>query len=150
MSGLSELTQVHLAFFFHMHTYSWCQIYYIVAGSSLFRVGMAGLQVLSDMAIMAGSLPPGWESWYAGLQNPPEVSSSSADTFWRSRREILRPNCRTEADCDALIALLRKVLVLDPTMRPTATEVLQNPWFPSDVATCGGASPTSGMAAGEV
>jgi serine/threonine protein kinase len=36
-----------------------------------------------------------------------------------------------ETDTDALIAFLRKVLVLDPASRPTATEILQDPWFKS-------------------
>ncbi|KAF8971371.1 hypothetical protein BDZ97DRAFT_1913862 [Flammula alnicola] len=55
-----------------------------------------------------------------------EISPSGADAWWASHREYLRQNCADEADTDALIALLRKVLVLDPTARPTAAEVLQD------------------------
>ncbi|KAH7927484.1 kinase-like protein [Leucogyrophana mollusca] len=103
-------------------------IYEIVAGSALFRgIGMTGL--LPQMVLMAGSLPPGWRSWYASLSNPPEVSPSGADAWWASRRGALRRNCIDDADTDALIALLRKVLVLDSAARPTAAEVLQDLWF---------------------
>ncbi|KAF8956779.1 kinase-like protein [Flammula alnicola] len=103
-------------------------IYEVVAGSSLFyRVGLTGLP--RRMAAMACSLPAGWQNWYAGLSDAPEVSPSAADAWWASRRERLRPNCADEADTDALITLLRKVLVLDPALRPMAAEVVQDPWF---------------------
>jgi hypothetical protein len=81
------------------------------------------------MAAMAGSLPLGWQNWYASLSDAPEVSPSGADAWWASHRERLRPNCADEADTDALITLLKKVLVLDPASRPIAAEVLQDPWF---------------------
>ena len=81
------------------------------------------------MAAMAGSLPPGWQNWYANLSDPPEVSLSGADVWWASRREALCPNCADEADMDALITLLRKILVLDPMARPMAVEVLEDPWW---------------------
>jgi serine/threonine-protein kinase SRPK3 len=88
---------------------------------------MTGLPL--RMAAMASSLPPGWKNWYASLSDAPEVSPSGADAWWASRREALQPNCADEADTDALIMLLRKILVLDPAARPTAAEVLQEPWF---------------------
>jgi len=78
---------------------------------------------------MTGSVPPGWKSWYTNLSNPPEVSPSIADAWWAKRRDCLRAGCVDEASTDALIALLRKVLVLDPALRPTAVVVLQDPWF---------------------
>ncbi|KAH7924444.1 kinase-like protein [Leucogyrophana mollusca] len=103
-------------------------IYEIVTGSTLFRgIGLTGL--LPQMVAMAGSLPPGYRNWHASLSNPPEVSPSGADAWWVSRREALRINCADDAAADALITLLRKVLVLDPMARPTAAEVLQDPWF---------------------
>lgn len=80
---------------------------------------------------MAGSLPPEWQTWYSSLTHPPIFSPSGADAWWESQREVLGPNCVDETDTDALIAFLRKVFVLDPTSRPTATELLQDPWFKS-------------------
>lgn len=81
------------------------------------------------MVSMASSLPLGWESWYASLADPPEISPRSADAWWAERRRRLRKHCTDDASADALVVFLRKVLVLDPASRPTATEVLQDPWF---------------------
>jgi serine/threonine protein kinase len=103
-------------------------IYEIVTGSSLFNGAGMGF-LLYGMASMADSLPPGWKNWYAGLPKAPEVSPSSADAWWASRRVALRRNCADEADTDALVALLRKMLALDPAARPTAAEVLKDAWF---------------------
>ena len=77
---------------------------------------------------MAGSLPPGWEDWYANLTDPPEISPTRADAWWVERWEVLRRNCADDASTDALITL-RKILVLDPALRPTTAEVLQDSWF---------------------
>ena len=37
------------------------------------------------MVTMAGSLPPGWEDWYANLTDPPEISPTRADAWWVER-----------------------------------------------------------------
>ena len=106
----------------------WAQIYEIVTGSSLFYgLGMSALPY--KMVVMTGSLPSEWQMWHSSLSNPPQVSLSGADAWWESRRKYLRQNCVDEADTDALITLLRKVLILDPAERPTAPEVLRDPWF---------------------
>ena len=107
---------------------SWTQIYEIVTGSSLFYgLGMSALPY--EMVVMAGSVPLMWQMWHFSLSDPPQVSLSGADAWWESRRKYLRQNCADEADTDALIALLRKVLVLDPAERPTVQDVLRDPWF---------------------
>ena len=36
---------------------------------------------------------------------------------------------KSSASVDGLVNLLKKVLVLDPALRPTAAQVLQDPWF---------------------
>ena len=77
------------------------------------------------MIIMAGSLPPEWEDWYANLSDPPEISPTGADAWWADRCTRLRPNCADDESADALVALLQKVLVVDPVSRPTAAEVLE-------------------------
>jgi len=81
------------------------------------------------MLSMANSLPLGWENWYASLADPPEVSPNSADAWWAERRRRLRKHCADETSTDELVALLRKILVLDPALRPMAAEVLRDPWF---------------------
>ena len=65
------------------------------------------------MVTMAGSLPPGWEDWYAKLTDPPEISSSAADAWWADRWEHLRPTCADDKSTDSLVTFLRGVLVVD-------------------------------------
>ena len=99
------------------------QIYQIFANGELFYwCSMSHLP--REMVTMAGSLPPGWEDWYANLTDPPEISPTRADAWWVERWEVLRRNCADDASTDALIIFLRRVLVLNPALRPTAAEVL--------------------------
>ncbi|KIM41261.1 hypothetical protein M413DRAFT_10909 [Hebeloma cylindrosporum] len=102
-------------------------IYEIIVGSPLFH-GRGISSLPHSMLAMTSSVPSEWKNWYANLSKPPEVSSSRADEWWESRRKVLRLKCVDEASADALTALLRKVLVLDPASRPTAAEVLQGTW----------------------
>ena len=80
---------------------------------------------------MAGSLQAGWEDWYANLADLPEISPTRADAWWAKHWKVLRGNCGDDASSDAssLITFLRKILVLDPALRPTTAEVLQDSWF---------------------
>ena len=82
----------------------------------------------SVMLPMADSLSLGWEEWYANLTDPPEISPARADAWWVERWQRLRRRCADDESTDALVTFLRKVLVLDPALRPTAAaEVLQDP-----------------------
>ena len=76
-----------------------------------------------------------WLPWRApchrdgriGMQNLtdlPEISPTRADAWWVERWEVLRRNYADDASTDALIIFLRRVLVLNPALRPTAAEVL--------------------------
>jgi serine/threonine-protein kinase SRPK3 len=117
------------SFFLSLTLISEVQVYEIVTGYPLFDVAsLPGL--LHRMAAMADSLPPTWLNWYSSLANPPEVSPSSADAWWQKRREEFRKCYADEASVDGLVNLLKKVLVLDPASRPTAAQVLRDPWFP--------------------
>jgi len=115
------------SFFLSLTLISEDQIYQIVTGYPLFDViTLPGL--LRRMAAMADSLPPTWLNWYSSLANPPEVSPSSADAWWQTQRERLQKRSTDEASVDGLVNLLKKVWVLDPASRPTAAQVLQDPW----------------------
>ncbi|KAG6901938.1 hypothetical protein C0995_006460 [Termitomyces sp. Mi166 len=105
-----------------------CCIYELVTGSSLFyRVSGHGLA--SRMVSMASSLPPKWQDWCATLPNPPQVSKDTSNLWWASEWRFIRSRCDDDAEADALVALLKKLLVLDPMARPTAIEVLDDPWL---------------------
>ena len=72
-------------------------------------------------------VPPKWEElWKSSGSRSLDMSP---DTFWAETRGALRKGCVDEEDLESLVTLLRKVLVLDPAMRPTAAEILRDPWF---------------------
>ncbi|KAF8899480.1 hypothetical protein CPB84DRAFT_1847692 [Gymnopilus junonius] len=100
-------------------------IFEIVVGSALFFMK----PVPYAMVEMADVLPPGWEIWHASLSNPSEVSPNSANAWWATCRERVCLACSDEADVDLSIALLKKILILDPTLRPSAAEIVHDPWF---------------------
>ena len=120
---------------FHFNSYTGAdrqyQIYDIFSYSGLLFKRLTMSYLPREMVTMTGSLPPGWEEWYANLTDPPEISPAGADGWWAQRWEILRRNCADDESTDALVTFLRKVLVLDPALRPTAAEVLKDPWFQS-------------------
>lgn len=82
---------------------------------------------------MTGFVLPEWQEWWDSLSKKrPEVLLHEADEWWAERRERILGICVNAEETDALIALLRKVLVADPAARPTAAEVAQDPWFLTD------------------
>ncbi|PPQ79232.1 hypothetical protein CVT26_000675 [Gymnopilus dilepis] len=107
-------------------------IYQIVAGYALFDdVDIPSLPFY--MLQMAGRspslLPPYWAAWLPRAGYPIDVSEESAERWWAERRENLRGGCRDDEDAEALVRLLRRVLVLEPGERPSAEEVLEDEWF---------------------
>ncbi|KAF8870261.1 kinase-like protein [Gymnopilus junonius] len=90
-------------------------IFEIVTGSPIFYLTSLPYAMLK----VADVLPPGWENWYANLSDPPGVSC----------RERVRRTCTDDADADMLSALLRKILALDPALRCSAVEIVDDPWF---------------------
>ncbi|KZT13125.1 kinase-like protein [Laetiporus sulphureus 93-53] len=104
-------------------------IYEIVTGAPMFHGdGMPALPY--HMSEMAGYVPSEWQSWRPDLT----ISPDQADAWWTSRKTQLRRGCVDDKDTDALVRLLKKVLVLDAAIRPTIAVVLQDPWFHDDAA----------------
>ncbi|KAL1757694.1 kinase-like domain-containing protein [Schizophyllum commune] len=99
-------------------------IYEIFTGSPLFRgVGLGGLP--KTMASMSATLPLEWKAWWASAPRP----GSSSDAWWTERRDRLRGACADDRGADALVDMLKRILVLDPAKRPSAAEIVQDPWF---------------------
>ncbi|EJD36082.1 kinase-like protein [Auricularia subglabra TFB-10046 SS5] len=108
-------------------------IFEIVAGSPLFYgVGLPAIP--SCAAKQAGYVPTAWQTWWATLAKPPDVSPAAAEEFWMEKRQSLRPHCSGDADVDELIRLLRRILSLEPAARPSAAEVVNDAWFVDDSA----------------
>ncbi|KAF8910432.1 kinase-like protein [Gymnopilus junonius] len=105
-------------------------IYEIVTGRALFDHAHMR-QLPKRMTEMAGSIPPGWLHWDTNTRGPEpdEVCSEAADKWWASRWGWIRNYCINDSDTDVLILLLRRILVLDAALRPTAEEILGDPWF---------------------
>ncbi|KAF5323707.1 hypothetical protein D9619_012935 [Psilocybe cf. subviscida] len=59
----------------------------------------------------------------------PEFMRLSEDEWWRERWDYLRRNCFDDADCDTLVTLLKKILVIEPSDRPSAATIAQDDWF---------------------
>ncbi|KAL1687450.1 kinase-like protein [Schizophyllum commune] len=99
-------------------------IYEIVTGSSLFHgVGVNGLPQCA--AAMSATLPPSWKTWWESTPRPPQ----NPDAWWTEHRARLRVGCASDEDAEALARLLRKILVLEPEMRPPAAEIVGDEWF---------------------
>ncbi|KIY68803.1 kinase-like protein [Cylindrobasidium torrendii FP15055 ss-10] len=99
-------------------------IFELVTGSSLCRgLGMSALPV--RMVEMTGTIPSHWQTWWNSLPRSP----LDADAWWAQRRNQLVSRCADERDGDALLSMLRRVLVLDPAKRPSSAEVCHELWL---------------------
>ncbi|VDB86858.1 unnamed protein product [Peniophora sp. CBMAI 1063] len=85
---------------------------------------------LLEMAQLAGSIPSSWNSYPAAKTlNSHDVSARSADDLWQRHRTALCESGLIDEDAGALIALLRRIMVLEPSARPSAAQILRDPWF---------------------
>lgn len=98
-----------------------------MTGVDLFGVGTDNM--LREMVTMAGYMPSGWKAWWDTQSYQCPISPSVADVWWEKRKNSLLRHGMDLENADAIVALLKRVLVLDPAARPTAPEVLQDPWF---------------------
>ncbi|KAL1744933.1 kinase-like domain-containing protein [Schizophyllum fasciatum] len=104
-------------------------IYEIIVGDHFFR-NITRRMVPKEAVEMAGCVPPQWQSWWDNDPYPVTLSGDP-DEWWSQpwHRKLFTDALASEEDADAAIALLKKLLSLDPQARPTCEEVLQDPWF---------------------
>ncbi|KAJ6569261.1 kinase-like domain-containing protein, partial [Mycena capillaripes] len=102
-----------------------CTIYQIAGGGHLF--GHIGTHILNDTAALCGGAPADWIAYLATL--PGKVRPKPADALWAARAEHLQRGGQTAEDARGLVALLRRMLVIDPMERPPASELLQDPYL---------------------
>ena len=106
------------------------QIYALLTRAPLFH-GIGHKALIERAANMAAYVPPEWQTWWDS--NDHLTLTDNADAYWLQSREYIREGCSDDEDTDAAISLLRRILALDPSARPSCEEILQDPWF-RDVA----------------
>ncbi|KZV61424.1 kinase-like protein [Peniophora sp. CONT] len=88
--------------------------------------------LLSEIVKLVGVVPSSWSAYpAANALRSSGITPASADHLWQEQRAVLWDVCSPEEDVDALIVLLRRILVLDPAKRPSAADILRDPWFSS-------------------
>jgi non-specific serine/threonine protein kinase len=60
-----------------------------------------------------------------GCFDDPEARSEPLETFFHNEK----PSDIDEAESSTIISLLRRILQYDPKKRPSAADILQDPWF---------------------
>jgi len=74
------------------------------------------------------------------------IGASHAFTYGASLEQTIQSRSKVDdSDAPGLIQLLQQILVLDPLRRPSASDLLNHPWFVgvSDVAILPGPAPES-------
>ena len=104
------------------------QIFETITGTTLFR--NISPSMLPERAVqMAGRVPSRWQAWWDS--KPREPLSGDPDAWWADpdQRDWIVNGCADEKDADAAIRLLKKLLALDSSSRPSCEEILRDPWF---------------------
>ncbi|KAJ7237295.1 kinase-like domain-containing protein [Mycena haematopus] len=107
-----------------------CTLLEIARGGPLF--GRIGSYLLDDIAAFCGGAPAEWIAHFATVPNkfrPRAYTPEVADALWAKREERLQRRGHTAEDARGLVALLRRMLVIDPMQRPSASELLQDPYL---------------------
>ncbi|KAJ7136987.1 kinase-like domain-containing protein [Mycena epipterygia] len=91
-----------------------------------------GSFILDEMAELCSGAP---DEWIQHLDSVPGYvsregyTSERADELWAACAERLEKAGQASAEARGLVTLLRRMLVIDPGGRATATELLQDPYF---------------------
>ncbi|KAJ7205978.1 kinase-like domain-containing protein [Mycena pura] len=104
----------------------------MAANAGLFWGCGIGSGLLVIMACHCAGAPEEWIQYFAALP----FTTECADTLWaeHAKHMVERGPGISEEDAEALVRLLRRMLVIDPKKRPSALELLQDPYFLAPVA----------------
>ncbi|KAJ6599404.1 kinase-like domain-containing protein [Mycena sp. CBHHK59/15] len=115
------------------HTDIWSlasTIHEIAGGSRLFSGYGLGAPLLGAMASLCGGAPEAWRQYLATVPDAgprTDYNTELADELWKEREERFRK--QGEEDAPGLVKLLRRMLVIDPKRRASASELLQDPYL---------------------
>ncbi|KAJ7199676.1 kinase-like domain-containing protein [Mycena pura] len=107
-----------------------CTIHQLMSGNPFCSRLGGGVRILRETAALCGGAPKEWQEYFASRPGAPLVVDYSieiADNKWKEREESFR--AQGEEDAAGLVKLLRRMLVIDPTRRPSASELLQDSYF---------------------
>ncbi|KZV66362.1 kinase-like protein [Peniophora sp. CONT] len=97
---------------------------------AIFNQSSSWHKQVCDMVELGGNVPSCWEGVHPDFESPELLAAANrSDEVWAKYRARMRTRCASEEDADALVAMLRRILVLDPAARPDAAEILLDPWF---------------------
>ncbi|KAJ7871800.1 kinase-like domain-containing protein [Mycena olivaceomarginata] len=104
-------------------------IYNLVSSNDLFALfGRPHGDILYKMMCYCGEVPDAWCERFTEDPFPPGVSGAAhADDLWNDVEQTFAE--RGVEDPAALVRLLRRMMVFDPSRRPTAAELLRDPYF---------------------
>ncbi|KAJ6508579.1 kinase-like domain-containing protein [Mycena sanguinolenta] len=107
-----------------------CAISQIAGGGLPF--GHSETHMLDGIATLCGGAPADWTAYFASVPDkisPRAYTPQAADALWATTMECLQRGGQTTEDAHGLVALLRRMLVIDPKERPSAAELLLDPYF---------------------
>ncbi|KAJ7469617.1 kinase-like domain-containing protein [Mycena latifolia] len=107
-------------------------IHEMAGGGLAFEWRGMGWRLLQRIVALCGSAPEKWLQYFATLSNDKpfqEYSMAVADALWAERAERFMKTGASQGDAEGLVKLLRRMLVIDPSKRPNAFELLQDPYF---------------------
>ncbi|KAJ7792338.1 kinase-like domain-containing protein [Mycena olivaceomarginata] len=104
-------------------------IYNLVSSNDLFAIfSRPQGDVLYKMMWYCGEVPDAWRGRFTEDPFPPGVSGAAhADDLWNDVEQTFAE--RGVEDPAALVRLLRRMMVFDPSRRPTVAELLRDPYF---------------------
>ncbi|VDB86844.1 unnamed protein product [Peniophora sp. CBMAI 1063] len=106
-------------------------------GLMIFRIMSRGATLIRDGSDfretlkLVGTIPRAWKTSYPGVDFPAasEVTPEISQRLWQKHWVSVRRTCVSDEDASALVALLQRIVILDPTSRPSAADILRDPWF---------------------
>ncbi|KAJ7661120.1 kinase-like domain-containing protein [Mycena rosella] len=103
-------------------------IHEMAGGGPLFHGCGLGASLLRHMASLCGGAPQEWMQYFITVPDA-TAPQEMADALWGVRATHFTRFGAPKEEADALAKFLRRMLVLDPHERPSASELLQDPYF---------------------